>query len=175
MGSLDPVGSGQYGPVRAGAVVVPLGRKEFTMEGVEMSVLARRGGASLMPDAFDLFDAAWPFTGRHPMHIEEYVADKTYVVRAELPGMDPDKDIVVSAANGHLVIEARRQQVTRDRQRSEFRYGSFERSIVLPAGADAGAVVATYENGILEVHVPLRKAATEHRVEITANGKAAKK
>lgn len=140
-----------------------------------MSVLARRGGASLIPDVFDLFDAAWPFTGRHPMHIEEYVADQTYVVRAELPGMDPDKDIVVSASEGHLLISAERKQVTRDKQRSEFRYGAFERSILLPVGADVVAVDATYENGILEVRVPLRKTAAEKRVEIAVNGKNGKK
>lgn len=140
-----------------------------------MTVLARRGGASLIPDVFDLFDAAWPFAGRHPMHIEEYVADETYVVRAELPGMDPDKDIVVSVAEGHLVISAERQQATRDKQRSEFRYGAFERSIALPAGAEVTSVDATYENGILEIRVPLRKAAEEHRIQITPNGKATKK
>ncbi|GAB3899711.1 Hsp20/alpha crystallin family protein [Kibdelosporangium lantanae] len=140
-----------------------------------MSVLARRGGASLIPDVFDLFDAAWPFTTRHPMHIEEYVDGTTYVVRAELPGMNPDKDIVVSAADGHLTIAAERQQTTRDTQRSEFRYGSFERSILLPAGADATKVDAKYDNGILEVRVPMRKPAEEHRVRIAVNGKAEKK
>nr|CEL13288.1 heat shock protein Hsp20 [Kibdelosporangium sp. MJ126-NF4]CTQ98979.1 heat shock protein Hsp20 [Kibdelosporangium sp. MJ126-NF4] len=128
----------------------------------------------MFPDVFDLFDAAWPFSGRHPMHIEEYVTDQTYVVRAELPGLDPDKDIVVSASEGHLLINAERQQVKRGNQRSEFRYGAFERAIALPVGADVTAVDATYDAGVLEIRVPLRKAAQQHRVRITPNGKEAK-
>ena len=37
--------------------------------------------------------------------------------------------------------------------RSEFRYGSFSRSLTLPAGADPDAVKASYKDGVLEVRV----------------------
>ena len=41
------------------------------------------------------------------------------------------------------------------RFRSEFHYGSFERSVALPAGAQSDDVTATYTDGILEVRVPV--------------------
>jgi HSP20 family protein len=37
--------------------------------------------------------------------------------------------------------------------RSEFRYGSFTRSIELPPGVDESKLTATYKDGILEVRV----------------------
>jgi HSP20 family protein len=39
--------------------------------------------------------------------------------------------------------------------RQEFRYGSFARSIPLPAGAQEGDIEARYSDGILEVRLPV--------------------
>ena len=63
----------------------------------------------------------------------------TLVVRAEVPGIDPDQDVDVSVSEGMLHIRVERleksEHKSKDGYRSEFRYGSFARSVALPAGA----------------------------------------
>lgn len=93
------------------------------------------------------------------LRVEEFVEDKTLVVRAELPGIDPDKDVDLEVTDGQLRIKAHREekseQKEKDSYRSEFRYGSFSRTIPLPAGATEANVTATYADGVLEVRVPI--------------------
>ena len=65
--------------------------------------------------------------------VEQFVDGTTLVVRAEVPGIDPDKDVDVSVSEGMLHIRAEREEKTehksKDGYRSEFRYGSFSRSM----------------------------------------------
>lgn len=96
------------------------------------------------------------------MRTEEFVDGDALVVRAELPGIDPDNDVELTIAEGVLHIRAERQekseQKTKEAYRSEFRYGSFERSVPLPAGTKEDDVKASYKDGILEVRVPVGEA-----------------
>ena len=93
------------------------------------------------------------------IRVEEVAEDNALVIRAELPGVDPDKDIELTVENGVLTLHAERREESeekgRHRRRSEFRYGAFSRTIALPAGATQDDVKATYDNGILEVRVPV--------------------
>ncbi|QGF24876.1 Hsp20/alpha crystallin family protein [Raineyella fluvialis] len=93
------------------------------------------------------------------LRVEEYVDGTTLVVRAEAPGLDPDKDVTISVENGKLTIRAQREERTehkeKDSYRSEFRYGSFNRTIALPAGATETDVTASYADGVLEIRVPI--------------------
>jgi HSP20 family protein len=114
------------------------------------------------------FPELWEvFGGDQEMKVEEFREDGSIVVRAELPGMDPDKDIEVTVKDGVLRIHAERTQKTEEKDkhsfRSEFRYGSFDRMLQLPPGASGADVKATYRDGILEVHVPVddRKAEAQ--------------
>lgn len=99
---------------------------------------------------------------------EEYQEGDTIVVRAELPGLDPEQDIEVTAAGNDLKIHARREQKTeqtnKEGYRSEFHYGEFVREIVLPEGAAAEDIKASYDNGILEVRIPCHEKT---KVEVT--------
>jgi HSP20 family molecular chaperone IbpA len=88
------------------------------------------------------------------MRCEEYTEPGRMVVRAELPGIDPDKDVEVTVADGLLRIQAHRREEHKERRRSEFFYGEMVRTMMLPAGADASAITATYADGVLEVVVP---------------------
>jgi HSP20 family molecular chaperone IbpA len=87
------------------------------------------------------------------MRCEEYREPGRLVVRAELPGVDPDKDVEVSVADGVLKIQAHRREEHKDRRRSEFFYGEMVRTLMLPAGADTASITANYRDGILEVMV----------------------
>jgi len=101
------------------------------------------------------------------IRVEEVVEDGSLVLRAELPGVDPDKDVELVVENGVLTLRAERREESETkghhRRRSEFRYGSFARRILLPAGATDEDVKATYENGILEVRIPVDGERAEAR------------
>jgi len=89
---------------------------------------------------------------------EEFVEDGKYVLRAELPGVDPEKDVEVTVSDGILTVSAERRESRKERRRSEFYYGTLRRSLALPKGADSRSVAATYGDGILQVTVTLPKA-----------------
>ncbi|AOW92652.1 heat-shock protein Hsp20 [Rhodococcus sp. WMMA185] len=120
------------------------------------------------PDLLPRFEATppWMSLGRHMIHVEEQIADGRYTLRAELPGVDPAKDIDVSVRDGQLTIKAERTEESQD-ARSEFRYGSFYRSVPLPAGATDDEIEASYEGGILTVSMPVSESQTaEKHIEI---------
>lgn len=101
------------------------------------------------------------------MRLEEVREDDSLIVRAEMPGIDPDQDVEITVANDTLTICAEREQKTEnkenDRVRSEFRYGRFSRRLPLPAGTTEDDIEATYRDGILEVRVPIEEARTNQR------------
>jgi HSP20 family protein len=107
--------------------------------------------------AFDRNDLSWvPFLAP-AIPIEEYRSEDRYVVRAELPGVDPGKDIRIACVSGALRLYVRRDEAHREATRSEFRYGSFSRTMPLPDGARTDRVTVRYTNGILEITVPVGK------------------
>ncbi len=122
-----------------------------------MSTLIRRDARAL-GEVVDWLEAPWtilrPVAG-HPMRVEDFVRDDSYVIRAELPGVDPDQDVEVTVADGILTIRAERREESASKHHSEFRYGTFSRSLTLPADADEEHVEAIYGHGILEVTVKL--------------------
>jgi HSP20 family protein len=102
----------------------------------------------------DWEDLSWvPFL-RPGIRAEEYRAEDRYVVRAELPGVDPAKDLYVSCHHGLLRLHVHRGR-TGAATRSEFRYGSAFRTFALPVRACEDEITARYSNGILEICVPL--------------------
>ena len=119
-----------------------------------------------MPDLFgDLFEES-------PMRIEEFEADGHLVIRAEMPGIDPDDDVEITVDDHRLHLRAERRSETKDEDvtgwRSEFRYGSFERTMPLPKGATEDDVTASYVDGILEIRVPIgHEVETTKRIPIT--------
>lgn len=123
-----------------------------------------------MPDLFRVFDRTSSLEGR--IRVEEELKDNAMVIRAELPGIDPDKDVEISVTEGMLRITAERRSETKEenegRVRSEFHYGSYVRTLPLPKGASENDVKATYKDGILEVTVPVKREAVEpQRVAVT--------
>ena len=77
------------------------------------------------------------------------------MLRAELPGLDPAKDISVTLDGDMLTVSAERHEEEKEEHRTEFRYGSLTRSVRLPAPVSEADVQARYDNGILEVSVPV--------------------
>jgi len=126
-----------------------------------MTGLAHREHAGVPPDIFAWLDG--PFlaprpVAAQPMRMEEHMADGRYVVQAELPGVDPAKEMEVTVAKGILTIRAERHEDMQGQHRSEFRYGTFTRHIPLPVTADATDIKATCHWGILEASIGLHDA-----------------
>jgi HSP20 family protein len=124
-----------------------------------MSTVVRKETRPFL-DLFDWMDS--PMTMFRPlwgqgMRMEDYVKDGHYVVRAELPGIDPEHEVDVWVNDGILGIKAERREEEVDKSHSEFRYGSFSRRVVLPPGADEDHIQASYDKGILEVVVDLKE------------------
>jgi HSP20 family protein len=93
------------------------------------------------------------------IRVDEYLDDGTLVIKAEIPGIDPDEDLTINVHEGILDLRAERK-VAEDSEdqgytRHEMRYGMFSRRLPLPEGVDASAVTAAYKDGILTVRVPV--------------------
>lgn len=92
------------------------------------------------------------------IRVDEYQENDTLVVRAELPGIDPDEDVELTVTDGMLHIEAERREEESTEEkgylRKEFRYGNFARTLRLPEGVSEKDIQASYKDGILEVRVP---------------------
>ena len=123
-----------------------------------------------MPDSVRrFFEGDWDSAA---LRVEEYKDGSTLVVKAEVPGINPDTDVDISVANGVLHIQAERQETTEHKDkngyRSEFRYGSFARDIPLPSGSSDADVTAIYRDGVLEVRVPIdEKHETRSKIPIS--------
>ncbi len=151
-----------------------------------MPGLMRREPREESPDVFSRFDRMFeewarlmPFRqmplsrwwGTEDMiRVEEYREDGTLVIHADLPGVDPDKDVEVTVSDGMLHIEAeRRQEEKREEKgyvRQEVRYGSLSRSLPLPAGVTEADITATYKSGVLEIRVPEAKHEPAKKIAI---------
>lgn len=103
--------------------------------------------------------------------VDEYREDGTVVVRAELPGIDPEKDVELTVENGMLHIEAQRREEEKKEGkgyvRQELRYGAFARTLALPEGVTESDISASYKDGILEIRVPAPAVTEPKKIPIS--------
>lgn len=94
--------------------------------------------------------------------------DHQYVLRADVPGIDP-KEIEILFEDGTLLLKGERTSQTEQEQkgyrRIERRYGSFQRSFRLPDSIDADNITASSHHGVLEVRVP-KQEKLARKIEI---------
>ncbi len=93
-----------------------------------------------------------------PIRTEDYVEDGVYVIRADLPGIDPARDIAVSVHQDAIEIKAFRRDDLKRRKHAEIPYGLFRRVMPLPHDADRDTLTTRYTNGVLEVAIDLSGA-----------------
>ncbi|MFC9426003.1 Hsp20/alpha crystallin family protein [Streptomyces sp. NPDC056987] len=127
----------------------------------------RMGWPSGLPDLLGWAEEGAPWLhqvpGLHSIRIEESLTDGTYALRAELPGIDPAKDLELTVAEGILTLRAERSSESEEKNRTEFHYGTFMRSVRLPPGARGEEATAAYKDGVLTVSVPVPGAETATR------------
>lgn len=80
------------------------------------------------------------------------------VIRLDLPGVDPTKDVTVTVEGDELTIHGERHETEEikeeDYYRSETFKGTFVRRVPLPEGTPLDKIAAQYVNGVLEIVVP---------------------
>jgi HSP20 family protein len=141
-------------------------------------------------DMFDRFDRMFDdwmkvFPFRRPMplahdwapaemiRVDEFQDDGTLVIRAELPGIDPDKDVELTISDGMLRIVAERREEEKTEEKGylhhELRCGCFTRTLPLPEGVSEADIKADYKDGILEIRVPAPEPAPAAKIPIAKN------
>ncbi len=87
-------------------------------------------------------------------------------VNAELPGVKKE-DVKVHIDGDTLVVEGERKQEKEEKREgyyhSERSYGKFYRSILLPEGAKIEETAARFNDGVLEVTVPIPEAKAKSK------------
>jgi HSP20 family protein len=103
------------------------------------------------------------------------IAERTdaYLVTVELPGVKLD-DLEITLEDGLLTIQGERHfpddASDQNFHRVERRYGTFRRSITLPAHVMADEVEATIEDGVLRILVPKAEEAKPKRIQVNPGG-----
>lgn len=118
----------------------------------------------MMQDMDRMFTSNWPGsqmqgepqTWLPPVEVSEQ--EGNLLIRADLPGLSKD-DVKVELTDEGLVLRGERKREHEERKgqmyRSERSYGSFFRCIPLPEGAKAEQAKAQFNNGVLEVKIPV--------------------
>ena len=95
--------------------------------------------------------------------------DTEVMVRAEVPGVDP-KDLKISVVGNVLTISGEKQErhetKGEDFFHSERRFGSFRRSIHLPAAVDTDKVSAEHKNGVVHIRIGKNPGAVPKRIPV---------
>ena len=101
--------------------------------------------------------------------IDMYQTDDEVIVKATLPGLIAD-DVDITVTGETLTLRGEFKQETEEKETSyhirEQRYGSFERSILLPTDVKADKASANFENGILTIAMPIAEEVKPRSITI---------
>jgi HSP20 family protein len=104
--------------------------------------------------------------------VDVHETKDAFLLRADLPGVDP-KDIDITMENGVLTLRGRRQSETTQEERGYRRIervsGEFYRRFTLPDVADADAISAKTDHGVLTVRIGKRPDVQPKRIEVKAS------
>ena len=125
----------------------------------------------LFEDSF-VRPAGWfsPATLDTQIPLDVRVTDDELVVEGQLPGIKAD-DVDITIENGRLTIRA--ETGTDDERRDgdflvrEIRRGSLSRSVTLPTGLESDKATASFDDGVLTLHIPKAEQVKPRQVRIT--------
>jgi HSP20 family protein len=156
------------------------------MTGKGLKELARREKSRSMPPLYDIekwFEDAWkkPFSLFSPsiwpdMHrpegyeisptVDVFEEGNELVMHADLPGMKKD-DIKVDLSENILTLSGEKKRTEKQEKEDYYRYersfGSFVRRFELPGDLDIDKVKAHFEDGVLELRIPMKAATRKHK------------
>ncbi|MCC6849675.1 MAG: Hsp20/alpha crystallin family protein [Deltaproteobacteria bacterium] len=102
-----------------------------------------------------------------PVEVAE--AEKDVTVTMAVPGVEKDAlhiavdDRVLTVRGEH---RKESEEKKREYHRQEIHYGSFVRSVGLPAEVDAGTAEADLKNGMLKIRLPKTANPKERRIQV---------
>jgi HSP20 family protein len=128
-----------------------------------MTTLVHRDGTSLFNELMSWMGS--PATGPE-IRVEEYLDQDRRVIRADLPGVDPEKDITLTIEGDLLRLRGQRRAEEHDEHRTEIRYGAFERVMRVPYGTKPDDLTAEYVDGVLTVSMPATGSMTSTSVPV---------
>jgi HSP20 family protein len=103
--------------------------------------------------------------------IDIHETGESFVIDAELPGIDPDA-VDINVEGDTLTLRGERSSMEESEgdtyHRVERRFGAFARSVVLPTTADTERIEATFDKGVLTITVPKAERAKPRRIEVKA-------
>jgi len=104
------------------------------------------------------------------MPVDLYRENDTYVLSADLPGVDPGS-VDIDVDGQLLTIRAQRTAPTRDAKwlAHERPHGSYLRQFSLGEGVDAEKISAVYDNGVLNVIIPVSERAKPRKIEVSSS------
>ena len=135
-------------------------------------------GISLRDDINQLFDRLlmspfnmrWPSSGITGPGLELDETKEHVIVRAEVPGLDPNQ-LQVEVRNGmlHLSYEQENEWRPDNGEGSGRRYAAFHRTVALPDGVDDERAEATCKHGMLTIRIHWRREASprSHRLTVS--------
>jgi HSP20 family protein len=105
--------------------------------------------------------------------VDAWETEDELVLSFDLPGVS-EEQIAVELDDGVLTVSGERARTSEHSKerfyRFERRFGTFSRSVTLPAGVQEDAIQARYENGVLEIRVPKPEEQKPKRIEIGSAG-----
>jgi HSP20 family protein len=149
--------------------LIPVGRDRNTASVFNPFLSLQREVEKL----FDDFTRAWPSVGASELVPSTDVTenDKEIQITAELPGLE-EMDVQINVADGVLTIKGEKKAEKEEKDKNyrlvERSYGSFSRSIELPAGVNPDAIKATITKGVLTVVVPKPAPAQVKKIDVKA-------
>lgn len=107
-----------------------------------------------------------------PMDLVE--SEDELILTADLPGLG-EENVSIEVKDGVLAISGERENLRQENSlsfhRAERSFGRFARTLTLPRGVDAERVSASFDQGVLEVHIPKPEHRKPHQVTIGAASK----
>ena len=104
------------------------------------------------------------------MPMDLYKIDDHYVLHADLPGVDPGS-VDVQVDGSTLTLTAHRSALSEDGVTwlaSERFTGTYRRQLSISEDIDSERIVASYDNGVLTVSLPIAEKAKPRRIEIAS-------
>lgn len=104
------------------------------------------------------------------LDVEE--SEEAITVMAEIPGVEPE-NVEVSVVDDVLTVSGEKKSETEERREgvyhSERRFGSFRRSVALPATVDREKISAEYDKGVLTIRLEKAEEASPKRIPVVAS------
>jgi len=123
-----------------------------------------------VPEMLTRFFPGWPLLEEpewvYPWGLTMEEKEKEIVVRAELPGFEPE-EVKVELTAEKLTVEAEHKEpAEKGKEKVEREYAHVKDEITLPSTVELEKAEAIYRNGVLEIHIPRKPEVVPRRIEV---------